>query len=129
MMSGMGEDHVVIVSLEVITGVSYLSQRKKRFVGMIREDFYVLGGGSYVGNRHGAMMRLRNNLVIGQFHVDGGRGSSFLEVVNGSGQRPGVGRASTIDGPVIMFRVQRRRDKIIRITSIHSRFRSLHNIA
>ena len=90
---------------------------------MIREDFYVLGGGSYVGNRHGAMMRLCHNLVIGQFHVDGGRGISFLEVVNRSGQRPGVGISSTIDGRVIMFRVQWRRNKTIRMTNIHSRFK------
>ena len=59
---------------------------------MIREDFYVLVGENYVGNRHDAMMRLRHNLVIGQFYVDGGGRSSFLEVVNGSGQRPDVGR-------------------------------------
>ena len=102
-MSGMGEYHVVIVSLEVITGVSYLSQRKKRFVGMIRESFYVLGGGRHVGNMHGAMMRLRHNLVIGKFYIDGGGGSSFLEVVNGSGQRQVVGRTSAINSRVIMF--------------------------
>ena len=47
---------------------------------MIREDFYVLGGGRQVGNRHGAMMRLRHNLVIGQFYIDDGRGSSFLKL-------------------------------------------------
>ena len=61
------------------------------------------GGGRNVGNRHGAMMRLRHNLFIGQFYVDGGGVSSFLEVVNGSGQRPGMGIKSTIDGLVIMF--------------------------
>ena len=83
---------------------------------MIRETFYVLGGGRHDGNRHSAMMRLRHNLAIGQFYVDGGGGSSFLEVVNGSNQRPGVGRASTINGRVIMFRVQWRRNKTIRIT-------------
>ena len=86
---------------------------------MIREDFYVLGGGRHVGNRHGAMMILRHNLVIGQFYVDGGGGSSFLEVVNGIGQRPGVSRASTIDSRVVMFRVQWRRNKTIRITKIY----------
>ena len=90
---------------------------------MTQEDFYVLGGGRHVGNRHGAMMRLHHNLVIGQFHVDGGGGSSFLEVVNGRGQLPGVGKASTINGRVIMFRVQWRRNKTIRMTNIHSRFK------
>ena len=44
---------------------------------MIWEDFYVLGGGRHVGYRHGAMMGLRHELVIGQFNIDGGRGSSF----------------------------------------------------
>ena len=90
---------------------------------MIREDFYVLGGGGHVENRHCAMMRLRHNLGIGQFYVDGGGGSSFLEVVNRSGQQPGVGIASTIDVHVIMFRVQWRRNKTIRMTNIHSRFK------
>ena len=70
---------------------------------MIWEDFYVLGGGRHVVNWHCAMMRLRHNLVIRQFYIDGGGGSSFLGVVNRSGQWPGVGRASTIDGHVIMF--------------------------
>ena len=70
---------------------------------MIREDFYVLGGGRHVGDRHYVMMRLRHDLVIRQFYVDGGRGSSFLKVVNRSSQRPGVGKSSTIDGRVIMF--------------------------
>ena len=93
------------------------------FVGMTRENFYVLGGGMDVGNRHGAIMRLRHNLVIGQFYVDGGGGSSFLEVVNGSGQRPGVGRTSTTDGRIIMLRVQWRRNKTIRMKNIHSRFK------
>ena len=83
----------------------------------------MLGGGRQVGNWHCAMMRLRHNLVIRQFYVDGGGGSSFFEVVNRSGQRPGVGRASTIDGRVIMFRVQWRRNKNIIITTIHSRFK------
>ena len=90
---------------------------------MIREDFYVLGEGGHVGNRHCAMMRLRHNLVIGDFYVDGGGRSSFLEVANRSGQRPGVGRASTIDGRVIIFRVQWRRNITIRMTKIHSRFK------
>ena len=90
---------------------------------MTRENFYVLGGGRHVGNRNGAMMRLRHNLVIGQFYVDGGGGSSFLEVLNGGGQRPGVGRTSTIDGRVIMFRVQWRRNKTIIITKIYIRFK------
>ena len=90
---------------------------------MIREAFYVLGGGRYVRNRHCAIMRLRYNLVIRQFYVDGGGGSIFLEVVNRSGQRPGVSRASTIDGRVIMFRVQWRRNKTIRMTNIYSRFK------
>ena len=70
---------------------------------MIWEDFYMLGGGRHVGNRHGSMMRLRHNLVIGQFYVDGGGGSSFGEVVNRSGQQPDVGRVSTIYGRNIMF--------------------------
>ena len=90
---------------------------------MIQEYFYVLGVGRYVGNRHGAMTRLRHNLVIGQFYVDSGGGSSFLEVVNRIGQWTGVGRASTIDGCVIMFRVQWRSNKTIRMTNIHSRFK------
>ena len=51
---------------------------------MIWEDFYVLGRGRHVGNRHSSMMRLRHNLVIGKFYIDGGRGSSFLEIVNRS---------------------------------------------
>ena len=83
----------------------------------------MLVGGRDVVNRHGAMVRLHHNLVIGQFYIDGGRGSSFLEVVNGSGQKPGVGRTSTIDGRVIMFRVQWRRNKTIRITKIYIRFK------
>ena len=90
---------------------------------MVQEDFYVLGGGRHVGNRHGAMMRLRHNLFIGQFYVDGGRGSSFLEVLNGIGQRPCVGRACTIDGRVIMFLFQWRRNKTIIMKKIHSRFK------
>ena len=53
---------------------------------MIREDFYVLGGGRHVRYRHGAMMRLRHELVIGKFYIDGGRGSGFLEIVNRSRQ-------------------------------------------
>ena len=52
---------------------------------MMREDFYVLGGRRYVGNWHCAMMRLRHNLVIRQFYIDGSGGSSVLEVVNMSG--------------------------------------------
>ena len=87
---------------------------------MTQEDFYVLGGGRHVGNRHGAMMRLHHNLVIGKFYVDGGGGSSFLEVVNRSVQRPGVGRTSPINGRIIMFRVKWRRNKDIRTTNIHS---------
>ena len=90
---------------------------------MILEDSYMLGGGRHVGNRHCSMMRLRHDLVIRQFYVDGGGGRSLLEVVNRSGQRPGVGRASTIDGRVIMFRVQWRRNKTIRMTNIHSIFK------
>ena len=93
------------------------------FVGMIREDFYVLGGVRHVGYMQCAMTRLCHNLVIRQFYVDGGGGSSFLEVVNRNGQRPGVNRASTIDGRVIMFRVQWRRNKTIIMTNIHSRFK------
>ena len=90
---------------------------------MIREDVYVLGGGRHVGNWHCAMMRLRHNLIIRQFYIDGVGGRSFLEVVNRSGQRPGVGRASTIYGRVIIFRVQWRRNITIRLTNIHSRFK------
>ena len=77
---------------------------------MIWEDFYVLGRGRYVRYRHGAMMRLRHELVIGQFYIDGGRGSGFLEIVNRSRQCPGVGRTPTIDCRVIMSRVQWRRN-------------------
>ena len=77
---------------------------------MIREDFYVMGGGRHVGYRHGAMIRLHHELVIGQFYIDGGRGSSFLEIVNRSRQWPGVGRAPTIYDRVIMSRVQWRRN-------------------
>ena len=87
---------------------------------MIREDFYVLGGGRHVGYRHGAMMRLRHELVIGQFYIDGDRGSSFLEIVNMIRQWTGVGRTPTINGRVIMSRVQWRRNKTIRMTNIHS---------
>ena len=87
---------------------------------MIREYFYVLGGGRHVGNRHGAMMILRHNLVIGEFYIDGGRGSSFLGIANRSRQRPGVGRAPTINGCVIMFRVQWTRNRTIKMTNIHS---------
>ena len=83
----------------------------------------MLDGGRHVGNRHGALMRLCHNLFIGKFYVDGGGGSSFLEVVDGSGQRPGVGRASPIDGRVIIFRFQWRQNKTRRITNIHSRFK------
>ena len=95
---------------------------------MIWEYFYALGGGRHVGNSHGAMMRLRHNLVIGKFCVDGGGRISFLEVVNGSSQRPCVGRSSTIDGRVIMFRFQWRRNKTIRITKIHISFKQLQII-
>ena len=90
---------------------------------MIQENIYVLGGGRHIVNRHGTMMRLRHNLVIGQFYVDGVGGSSFLEVVNGSGQRPGVGKTSTIDGRIIVFQVQWRRNKTIRISNIYIRFK------
>ena len=55
------------------------------------------------GNCHCDMMRLRHNLVIIQFYIYGGGVSSFLEVVNRSSQWPGVGRASNINGRVIMF--------------------------
>ena len=70
---------------------------------MIREDFYVLGVGRHIENWHCSMMRLRHELVIRQFYIYGGGRSSFLEVVTRSGKRPGVGRACTIDGRVIMF--------------------------
>ena len=59
---------------------------------MIWEDFYVLGRGRHVRYRHGAMMRLRHELVIRQLYIDGGRGSGFLEIVNRSRQWTGVGR-------------------------------------
>ena len=62
----------------------------------------MMGGGRHVGYRHGAMMRLRDELAIGQFYIDGGRGSGFLEIVNRSRQWPGVGRAPTIDGRIII---------------------------
>ena len=87
---------------------------------MIREAFYVLGGGRHIGNRHGAMMRLRHELVIGQFYIDGGIGSSFLEIAIRSCQWPGVGKALTINGRVIMSLVQWRRNKTVRMTIIHS---------
>ena len=87
---------------------------------MNQEYFYVLGGGMNVRNRYGAIMRLGHNLVIGQFYLDGGGGSSFLEVVNGSGHRTCVGRASTIYGRVMMFRVGWGRNKTTRMTNIHS---------
>ena len=90
---------------------------------MIPENVYVMGGKRHVGNRYGAMMRLDHNLVIGQFYFNVGKGSSFLEVVNRSGQRPGVGRTSTIDGHVNMFQVQCRRNKAIRITKLYIRFK------
>ena len=72
---------------------------------MIQEDFYVMGGGRNVGYRHCAMMRLRHELVIGNFYIDGGRGSGFLKIVSRSRQWPGVGKTPTIDGCVIMSRV------------------------
>ena len=87
---------------------------------MIREDFYVLGGGRHVGYRHGAMMILRHKLVIGKFYIQGGRGISFWGIVNWSRQWPGVGRAPIINDCVIMFRVQWRRNKNIRMTNIHN---------
>ena len=90
---------------------------------MIQEGFYVLGGRRHVQNRHYAMMRQQHNLVIRQFYVDDGGGISFLEFVNRSGQQPGVGKASNIDGRVIMFRVQWRRTNTIRMKNIHSRFK------
>ena len=70
----------------------------------------MLGGGRHDGYRHGAMMRLRHDLVIGQFYIDGGRGSVFLEILNRSRQWPGVGRTPIIDGRVIISRVQWRRN-------------------
>ena len=73
---------------------------------MIWEDFYVLGRGRRARYRHGAMMRLRHELVIRQIYIDGGRRSVFLEIVNGSCQWPGVGRTPTIYGRVIMSQVQ-----------------------
>ena len=69
---------------------------------MIWEDFYVLGRGRHVRYRHGAMMRLRHELFIRQFYIDGVRGSGFLEILNRSRQWPGVGRTPTIYGRVIM---------------------------
>ena len=87
---------------------------------MVWEYFYVLGGGRHAGYRHGAIMILRHELVIGQFCIDGGRRSSFLEIVNRSRQWPGVVRAPTIDGRVIMSRVQWRRNNTIIMTNIHS---------
>ena len=69
-------------------------------------SFYVLFRGSHVIYRHGAMMRLRHELVIRQFYIDIGRGSVFLEIVNRSRQWTGVGRTPIIYGRVIMSRVQ-----------------------
>ena len=69
---------------------------------MIWDDFYLLDGGRHVRYRHDAMMRLRHELVIGQFYIDGGRGSGFLEVVNRSRQWLGVGITPTIDGCIII---------------------------
>ena len=77
---------------------------------MIREDFYVLGGGRHVGYRHGDMMRLCHELVIGKFYIDSGRGSNFWEVANRSCQWTGVGRTPSIDGRVIMSQVQWRQN-------------------
>ena len=79
-----------------------------------------MDGGRHVGYRCGAMIRLRHELVIGQFYIDCGRGSSFLEIVNRGRQWPGVGRAPTINGRVIMSQVQWRQNKTIRMTNIHS---------
>ena len=73
---------------------------------MVWEDFYFLGRGRHVRYRYSAMVRLRHELVIGQFYIDGGRGSVFLEIVNRSRQWTGVGRIPTIYGRVIMFQVQ-----------------------
>ena len=73
---------------------------------MIWEDFDVLGRGRHVRYRHGAMMRLRHELVIRQLYIDGGRGSVFWGIVNRIRQWPGVGRTPTIYGRVIMSRVQ-----------------------
>ena len=56
---------------------------------MIQEYFYVLGRGRHVRYRHGAMMRLRHELVIGQFYIDGGRGSGFF---GNCEQEPSVAR-------------------------------------
>ena len=54
-------------------------------------SFYVLDIGRHVRYRHGAMKRLRHELVIRQLYIDGGRGTFFLEIVNRSRQWPGVG--------------------------------------
>ena len=42
--------------------------------------FYVLGRGRHIVNKHGAIMRLRHNLVIEKFYVDGGGGSTFWKL-------------------------------------------------
>ena len=69
---------------------------------MIQEDFYLLGRGKHVRYRNGATMRLRHELVIGHFYIDGSRGSGFWEIVNRIHQWPVVGRIPTIDDRVIM---------------------------
>ena len=106
-MIGMLENHLRVVSVERVAGVSELPQGKKRFVGMVGENFDMFCRGWHVGNRDSSMMRLRHKVVIGQCHVDGrGRGSR-RNILNRSVQRPGVGGTTTIDGRVIICRVRR----------------------
>ena len=110
-----------MVSVEDIAGVGELSQGKKRFVGMVGEDFDMFSRGRHVRNWNSSMMRLHHKIIIGQCHVDGrGRGSRG-KILNRSVQRPGVGSTTTIDGRVIISRV--RRTGNIRITIIHIRFK------
>ena len=71
-MSRMFEDHGGVVSLKSVSGIGELAQGKKRFVCMIRNVFDMFGGGRHVGNWDGSMMRLHHQIIIGQFHVDGG---------------------------------------------------------
>ena len=90
---------------------------------MVWEDFYFLGIGRHVYYRYIAMMGLRHDLIIGQFYIDGGRGSGFLDVLNRSRQWPSVGSTPTIYGRVIMSHVHFGWKNTIRMANIYSRFK------
>ena len=55
-MFRMGKHHVLVVSLERDACICYLSHVKERFVGMVWEDFYLLGRGRHFRYRYSAMM-------------------------------------------------------------------------